>query len=68
MLTVQISIDSTHHSSSKIRPRHPRKPSSPYLNPTRGANVSDPDFYLGDIYARINRPHDCVLMTQAEKE
>jgi hypothetical protein len=26
------------------------------------------DFYLGDIYARINRPFDCSLSTQAERE
>ena len=26
------------------------------------------DFYLGDIYARISRPFDCFLSTQAERE
>jgi hypothetical protein len=26
------------------------------------------DFYLGDIYARISRPFDCFLATQAERE
>ncbi|KAE9365214.1 hypothetical protein N431DRAFT_387264 [Stipitochalara longipes BDJ] len=26
------------------------------------------DFYLGDIYARISRPFDCFLSTQAERD
>jgi hypothetical protein len=26
------------------------------------------DFYLGDIYARISKPFDCFLSTQAERE
>lgn len=29
---------------------------------------SDYDFYLGDIYARFNKPFDSILNTQAEIE
>ena len=31
-------------------------------------NEDPHDLYLGDIYARINRPFDCFLSTQAETE
>jgi hypothetical protein len=41
----------------------------PSLAPAHLHMEEDPhDFYLGDIYARIDKPFDCFLQTQAEQE
>ncbi|KAN0089276.1 hypothetical protein V8E51_019536 [Hyaloscypha variabilis] len=42
----------------------------PWRSPHANLHMEeDPhDFYLGDIYARISRPFDCFLSTQAERE
>lgn len=41
----------------------------PSLVPAHLHMEEDPhDFYLGDIYARISKPFDCFLQTQAEQE
>ncbi|TAQ86615.1 hypothetical protein B7494_g5058 [Chlorociboria aeruginascens] len=44
--------------------RHRKHPAAPSY---QGFNDAE-DFYLGDIYARVNRPFDCFLSTQAELE
>jgi hypothetical protein len=41
----------------------------PSLAPAHFHMEEDPyDYYLGDIYARFNKPFDCFLQAQAEKE
>ena len=48
--------------------RSPQRTSS-WRPSSSNLHMGDPhDFYLGDIYARISRPFDCFLATQAEQE
>lgn len=59
--------DST--TSSELRLRSRTQSWLPSLAPAHLHMNEDPhDFYLGDIYARVSKPFDCFLSTQAEQE